>query len=217
MNIVSKRTFPNILSVARLLSVPLLVFLLIVEQGVWALFVMVIFTISDLLDGYLARLWAVTSEFGAILDPIADKFFIASLVTVLAFHGYVHSWLVGLILGRDFIIFMGLGCLNLLNKFPEIKPTFLSKINTTCQLVYLGFVLTCFAFPSFQGLPCFEPLPHFIVKDQTVIGHFLRRFIRAYQLHSFIKINKTRNECKKRHANNQKLPNNCLIFNDKMR
>lgn len=72
-------TLPNALTTARLLAVPVVVWLLIADDGAggnlrwWALLVFLIAAATDYLDGYLARRWNVVSQFGQLADPIADK------------------------------------------------------------------------------------------------------------------------------------------------
>ncbi|MDC0344692.1 CDP-alcohol phosphatidyltransferase family protein [Alphaproteobacteria bacterium] len=173
MLIVTKKNIPNLLSMGRLLSVPLIIFLLTMGMGFWAFVVMAVFAISDLLDGYLARLWAVTSDFGAALDPIADKFFIASLSVVFVFKGLVPAWLVILILGRDLLILTGMGALTLKNRFPKIMPTFLSKLNTAAQLGYFGVVMSVFSFPALKEHAYLSPFSGMSWAEKTSLEQLL--------------------------------------------
>ena len=111
---------------------------------------MVVLAISDMLDGYLARLWLVTSPLGAALDPLADKLFISSLVVTFVHGGKMPLWLAGIMLGRDFLILSGMGLLSLWHRLPKIFPSFLSKLNTVLQLCYLVSIMAFIAFPCLK-------------------------------------------------------------------
>lgn len=64
-------------------------------------------TLTDVLDGYLARRWNEISDLGKILDPLADKVFVGALVVLLLAKGSLPLWLVLVVLGRDLLILVG--------------------------------------------------------------------------------------------------------------
>ncbi|HEU0265074.1 MAG TPA: CDP-diacylglycerol--glycerol-3-phosphate 3-phosphatidyltransferase [Geobacterales bacterium] len=98
---------PNILTLLRIASIPLLVVLLLSPSRLTTLLAAAIFalaSITDWLDGYLARRMGIVTNFGKFLDPIADKLIVtAALIMILPF-GWVPAWMVLLILGREIII-----------------------------------------------------------------------------------------------------------------
>src|SRR5215213_8052920 len=78
-------TIPNLLSFARLLGVPLFLWLVLVpEADGWAFVVLAVSGVSDYADGYLARRLHQTSKLGEILDPVADRLYILSTIIALA-------------------------------------------------------------------------------------------------------------------------------------
>jgi CDP-diacylglycerol--glycerol-3-phosphate 3-phosphatidyltransferase len=98
---------PNILTMMRIAAIPLLAALLMStsrEAGFWAAVVFALASITDWLDGYLARRMGIVTVFGKFLDPIADKLIVmAALIMILPF-GRVPPWMVLVILGREIII-----------------------------------------------------------------------------------------------------------------
>lgn len=100
-------TISNLISLSRmLLSVPFAIALW-KNYVVWALVIMLIAHLSDLLDGYIARKRNEISEFGKIIDPLADKVFIAVAVFVLILMNQIPLWYAVAIIARDIIILGG--------------------------------------------------------------------------------------------------------------
>lgn len=98
---------PNILTLLRIALIPVIAALLLSpsrEAGFWAAAVFAVASVTDWLDGYLARRMEIVTTFGKFLDPIADKLIVmAALVMILPF-GRVPAWMVLVILGREIII-----------------------------------------------------------------------------------------------------------------
>src|SRR5438094_252747 len=98
---------PNALTVSRLVAIPVLMALLLVsfpghDQIAAALFIL--FSLTDTLDGELARRSGSVSDFGKFLDPLADKLFVLSVLIVLVQAGLVAAWVVLVIFSRELII-----------------------------------------------------------------------------------------------------------------
>lgn len=94
-------TLPNLISVLRLLCVPLFAGLLLAHEDGWALLVLALAGASDWLDGRLARALHQESRLGELLDPAADRLFILVTLVVLTMRGVVPLWLVGVIALRE--------------------------------------------------------------------------------------------------------------------
>jgi cardiolipin synthase len=98
-------TIPNLLSFARLIGVPLFLWLVLVPQAdVWAFVVLVVAGISDWVDGFLARALNQRSNLGILLDPLADRLYIAATLIGLALRGIIPWWLVALLAARDLLL-----------------------------------------------------------------------------------------------------------------
>ncbi len=98
-------TVPNALSAARLAGVPLFFWLVLVPKADgWAVVVLVCAGLSDWLDGKIARAWNQQSRLGEILDPFADRLYIAATLIALALRSIIPWWLLGLLVGRELVL-----------------------------------------------------------------------------------------------------------------
>src|SRR5512143_2226729 len=100
---------PNLLSMSRILSVPVFIILMLEPSPVRALIAGIVFGLAsatDWLDGYLARKWGQVTKVGKLLDPIADKILIMSALVILVEirSDVVHAWIAILIIGREFAV-----------------------------------------------------------------------------------------------------------------
>lgn len=137
---------PNLLTLIRIILVPVIVILLIQASFFKAMIVFVVAGITDGLDGFLARVLNQKTVLGAYLDPLADKALILTSFVTLSVMGVVPSWLSVIVISRDCIILVGISILVLMDISFEVKPTFVSKVTTTLQL------MTIFMVMSFLGL-----------------------------------------------------------------
>lgn len=128
---------PNILTLLRIAASPILILLLKNGQYSAALWVCALAAISDALDGYIAKTFHCQSKFGAILDPIADKVLIVSVVVMLAVNEVLPFWLLLVVVFRDLLIVGGWVLLTLLNTEVTIRPSLISKANTVVQILLL--------------------------------------------------------------------------------
>ncbi len=143
-------TIPNILSFLRLLGVPLFFWLIVgPEEDGWALVVLVISSITDWLDGKIARATGQITRLGQLLDPIADRLYIIAALIAFGIRGIVPWWLLGLLIARDLV--MGVVMLVLKRHGILGLPVhFLGKAATFCllyafPLLLLGQIDVCLA------------------------------------------------------------------------
>jgi cardiolipin synthase len=141
---------PNILTYSRIAAVPVVVALMywqsILDGGLWlrwvALGVFVSAAITDMLDGYLARMWGQQSSLGRMLDPIADKLLVASCLLMLAAEETIRGWSLlaaVIILCREILVS---GLREYLAELRVSLPVSrLAKWKTTWQLVAVGFLI----------------------------------------------------------------------------
>jgi cardiolipin synthase len=132
---------PNLITLARLLAVPLVVWLIISghwESAFWLFFAA---SVTDGLDGSLARGLNARTELGAYLDAIADKALLVSVYITLGQAGQIPIWVVILVVSRDVLIVGGFLMLHTLDQAPAMGPLLISKANTLAQLVLAGVVL----------------------------------------------------------------------------
>ncbi len=133
--------WPNFISLARLLSAPVIIWLILTDRMMLAFITCVVAGFSDLLDGYLARILSSPSKIGAILDPIADKILLVGLYLTLGYKGVIPQWLVGMVILRDLAIVGGAVMLHALHKPFTVQPILISKINTLLQIFTVVWVL----------------------------------------------------------------------------
>ena len=148
----ASKTFnlPNMLTYARIIAVPMIVFCFFIEGHLkssdWArwvaLSIFVVASITDYLDGYLARIWKQQSNIGRMLDPIADKLLVASCLLLLAADNSIAGWTLWaaiIILCREILVS---GLREYLAELKVSVPvTQLAKWKTTIQMVAVGFLL----------------------------------------------------------------------------
>jgi len=141
---------PNLLTLFRLgLIVPFLMYLLHHEYTK-AFYIFICAGLTDALDGFLARRFHWQSFFGSFIDPLADKLVIVSSFIALALLGQLPWWLVILVFLRDLTISLGvLAWYHFIRRKLEFKPTLLSKVNTTLQLVLVTLCLFQLAYKPF--------------------------------------------------------------------
>jgi len=144
-----KINIPNILGFLRLLIAPL-IYLLLVNRDIFtnihpswldffAAFLFVLGAITDFFDGYIARNFNQITQFGKIIDPLADK-----MLTLAGFLGLMvldraNPWAIYLILTREFFI-TGLR-VAAIGEGKEISASFLGKIKTVIQIFAIGFLI----------------------------------------------------------------------------
>ncbi|MGH7863478.1 MAG: CDP-alcohol phosphatidyltransferase family protein [Candidatus Binataceae bacterium] len=126
---------PNLLSLARLFSIPIFLTLLNNNQYRLALYVFAAAAMTDGLDGAFARWFDSKTELGAFLDPFADKLLLVSAFVVLTIRGDVPGWLLSVVLVRDAVITVGYLMLSFFTaeRIP-IRPSYLGKAGTFLQL-----------------------------------------------------------------------------------
>ena len=134
-------TIPNAISVARLLGVPLFLYLLLGPHAdLAALFVLIAAGISDWADGVLARRLNQYSRLGELLDPAADRLYILATLVGLVLRNIIPWWLAALIIGRDLVLAVALGVLRRYGYGP-LPVHYLGKAATFNLLYAFPFLL----------------------------------------------------------------------------
>lgn len=144
------------LTFSRLIATPIVGYLIIHNHHLYAFSLFTYAAFSDLLDGWIARRWNLQTVVGSVVDPMADKFLMTTLVTCLAVNGSLPMPLACLILGRDVSLalsalyyrYASLPAPKTMARYwdfslpsAEVHPTQISKFNTFLQLSLLGTLL----------------------------------------------------------------------------
>lgn len=126
---------PNILTVFRILLVPIFVIFVIHNDFRMALLIFALAGITDGLDGLLARALRQRTTIGAYLDPVADKMLLISAYLSLTIKGMLPGWLSVVVVSRDVIILSGIAVIFFMGKALTIKPSVSSKLTTVFQIL----------------------------------------------------------------------------------
>jgi cardiolipin synthase len=148
---------PNLITVGRIFLVPFIVWAITVGQFQLAFWLFVAAGISDAVDGFLAKRLEAKSEFGAYLDPLADKALLMSIYVTLGIAGQLPAWLVIAVVSRDIMILGAVIVAWIVEKPLAIQPHVVSKLNTLAQILLVIVVLASDAF-AFDGRPIRDAL-----------------------------------------------------------
>jgi len=163
-------SLPNLITVMRLLLVPLIVSLMLGKDYELAFAVFLVAGISDAIDGFIAKRFDMMTTLGAYLDPIADKALLVSVYVTLGVQGQFAQLLVTLVVARDLMI-VGAVILSWVIGHPiKIAPLMLSKLNTAAQIVLAALMLAVLGF-----LPEWHPVTiygQWIVALTTLLSGF---------------------------------------------
>jgi cardiolipin synthase (CMP-forming) len=140
-NDIATVSIPNLLTILRILLVPVVVWAISQGQMGIAFGAFVIAGVTDGIDGYIAKRFNQQTELGAYLDPLADKTLLVSIYVSLAIFGFIPPWLAILVVSRDFMIVGGVLLSTLVEKPLTIQPLFVSKANTAAQIIFAALVL----------------------------------------------------------------------------
>ena len=139
-------TVPNVLSIARLVLIPVFLWLLGTAQYGWALAVVIVSSLTDFVDGYIARRFNQVSRIGQLLDPAVDRLFIFSTLIGLAWQQLLPWWLVIVIVLRDVALAV-LGIVLANNGYGPLPVHHLGKVATFALLFALPTLVLSAAVP----------------------------------------------------------------------
>lgn len=151
INAEKKITFPTLLTLLRIILTPFIVYAMVRQAWGTAFVLFVIAAITDLVDGFLARFFDNISLLGSCLDPIADKFLLLSCFFTLAFIQtplfVIPGWFFAIFLIKEVIIVGGTSFFLLFSHGDfHVKPTWLGKVSTDIQCIFIAWLFTCYFF-----------------------------------------------------------------------
>jgi len=154
-------TLPNVLTVFRMVLIPIFVSLLFYQKFVWALTVFIVAGVTDGLDGLLARRFDQRSQLGTILDPIADKLMLVTAFVVLSMrsvfpqplpkHLPVPFWVTVTVISRDVFIIVGAAAINMVTGFRGFRPSGIGKVSTAVQIFAIASIIFAARVPYGSG------------------------------------------------------------------
>jgi cardiolipin synthase len=140
-------TIPNILSLFRLLLIPVFFVLLLAGHLGWALLLIAVSAITDFVDGYVARHFNQVTRLGQLLDPAADRLFILTTLLGLGLVGVLPWWFIAVIVARD-VLLLALGVVLANHRFGPLPVHHLGKMGTFAILFTMPVLLLAAAFPQ---------------------------------------------------------------------
>ncbi|MDW8742888.1 CDP-diacylglycerol--glycerol-3-phosphate 3-phosphatidyltransferase [Streptococcus suis] len=139
-----KENIPNALTVGRILVIPIFILLLTVWKDTLshylAAIIFALASVTDYLDGYLARKWQVVTNFGKFADPMADKILVMTAFIMLVELGFAPAWVVAIIICRELAV-TGLRLLLVENGGTVLAAAMPGKIKTFSQMFAIIFLL----------------------------------------------------------------------------
>lgn len=149
-------TLANKITITRILLIPVFILFAVyygrgVEQGEpeewqrWtAIIVFIVASVTDCLDGWVARHWEGRSRLGAVLDPIADKGLLLSAIITLSLSKWTYAfplWFPVLVIARDAVVLTGCALVKYFNGHLEVHPTWTGKVATALQMLAIAWVM----------------------------------------------------------------------------
>lgn len=181
---------PNLLTICRFLIIPFILLAIFQGNYIAAFVLLTISGITDIADGTIARKFNLISDFGKLMDPLADK--ATQIFTILALtitHVIPNSWILGILIAREFIMIVGASFLY--GKEFVVSSKWYGKLSTV--LIYISLV-SSFAIKTFGISYRFDIYLYYIALA-CVIFAFVMYFITFYK-NGYLKENKTDDEQK---------------------
>jgi len=138
---------PNFLTMFRIIACPVLVILITFPNRIFMLITMLLFSlaaITDFFDGFMARRNGLVSNFGKIMDPMADKLLVSCTLIMLTSHGWIPAWVVCVIVGRELAV---TGLRNFVaGNMEDVSASNLGKYKTGFQIAAIIPLLIHFSY-----------------------------------------------------------------------
>ena len=137
----SLMNIPNSLTVFRIMLIPAFIMVLEYGRNDIALGVIILASLTDALDGFIARATDQKTELGTFLDPLADKFMLITSFVLFAYYGWVPEWLTIIIISRDVVVVTGWILLYVVRRSLKVEVSTLGKTAIFLQFTTVFYVL----------------------------------------------------------------------------
>lgn len=168
-----KWNIPTVLSLSRIVLIPVFIYFLAqktFEDSITALVVFIIASLTDMLDGWSARKFRQESEFGAFIDPLADKFLVIAAISAIIFMdpGFeiFDFWMILIIAGRD--ILLTVMRMLAIRKGTPLKTSRLGKVKTAFQMISIVIIIMIYIFRRGHFFETHELVPYWIMMAVTI-------------------------------------------------
>jgi len=143
----------NWLTTLRILLIPVFVTLLVYRHTKTALLVFCCASLTDLLDGYIARRRGSQTRLGAFLDPVADKLLLTSAFVTLTWLKVIPFWIAAVVVSRDLVLSVGVLVIHVSGGTVHPVPSWLGKLSTVFQMATVLAAMVAFYWKVVPGLP----------------------------------------------------------------
>ena len=143
----------NWLTTLRIFLIPFFVTLLVYRHPRAALLVFCLASLTDLLDGYIARSRGRQTRLGAFLDPVADKLLLTSAFVTLTYLKVIPFWIAVVVVSRDLVLSVGVLVIHVAGGTVQPAPSWLGKLSTVFQMATVLAAMISFYFGALQVLP----------------------------------------------------------------
>jgi cardiolipin synthase (CMP-forming) len=140
------KSLPNLITLGRLVLVPVVISMISAQRWTEACVIFVLAGVSDAVDGWIAKTFDLRTELGAYLDPVADKALLVSIYVAFAIERVLPATLAIIVVARDLMIIGAVMISWLMHKPVEIRPLWISKLNTVAQIGLAALLLGAKAF-----------------------------------------------------------------------
>ncbi len=171
----SVMNLPNLLTIIRVALIPFFIFFFSrpsVQSTTIAAVIFLVASLTDLLDGYLARRRSEVTQFGKFLDPVADKLLIVSALILLVANGRVPAWIAIVIIGREFAVtaFRAIAA----SEGVIIAAEGTGKYKMFLQIVAIIFLITDLPSPAFHQIGLFLLLISMALAIYSAVQYFVK-------------------------------------------
>lgn|SRR5512144_2386401 len=143
----------NWLTTLRILLIPVFVTLLVYKHAALAFLVFCLASLTDLLDGYIARSRGAQTRLGAFLDPMADKLLLTSAFVTLTWLKVIPFWIAVVVVSRDLVLTVGVAVIHVAGGTVHPSPSWLGKLSTVFQMATVIAAMLAFYFGVLPGMP----------------------------------------------------------------
>ena len=183
---------PNIITIIRFLLIPLIIIFAIQDNYIATIIVLTISGITDILDGFIARRFDLISDFGKLMDPLADKATQITILGVLSIQKIIPLWILIIVLLKEFLMVAGASFLYgkelvVSSKWYGKLSTVLFYVAIVCSLIipYWNQTLIHNFNYSLPYLPSFDTYIYYLAVSATIFS--LIMYIKAFYVQGYLK------------------------------
>ena len=143
----------NWLTTLRILLIPVFVTLLVYRHATEALLVFCLASLTDMLDGYIARTRGSQTRLGAFLDPVADKLLLTSAFVTLTYLKIIPFWIAVVVVSRDLVLTVGVLVIHVSGGVVHPAPSTLGKLSTVFQMATVLAAMISFYWNALPAVP----------------------------------------------------------------